>query len=128
MAIVHRYVLVEITQAGALLLDDQQRTVIRTAMGQINLPWTSGQPANLFQALPSLDGNKAIYEITYDDQVTPATAFAQVAAALGIDSLTLQSVIQYTIFGDGEPDAESWKACLQYLREHLEEWEVVEEV
>lgn len=122
MAIQHHYILVQITQAGALLLTEQQRLMIRAAMATLNIPVISTmQPVHAFQARISLDGNSAIYEVHYDDDVTPAQAFASVAAALGLDAAQLQLVIAYTIW-TGSQD-ESAAAAREYLAAHRSEWE-----
>jgi len=118
---IRSYVLVQITEAGALLLTDEQRLLIRAAMETLQIPWNGVQPAELFQARLSLDGNSAIYEITYDSTVLTDQAFAQVAGVLGIDAATLQAVISYEIFGDDE--ASSGDAARAYLAANAVAWE-----
>lgn len=121
MAKIRRYVLVELIEAGALALDAAQRATIRAALRSLQLPWDGRQPCELFQARASLDGNAAIYEITYDSAITPAAAFAAVAAALNMDAQQLLSVIQYTIFGE---DTESSRAaCAAHLVANAADWE-----
>ena len=123
MAKIHRYVLVQLTEAGALALSSEDRTTIRAAMASLNLPWNGQQPAELFQARPSLDGDAAIYELTYDDSTSPAQAFAAVAAALGMEMSALQTAIQYQIFGESADTATSAAEARAYLAANTADWE-----
>lgn len=120
----HHYVRVWITEAGALLLTDGQRDAIRGAMASLNIPWNGVQPAFLFQARLSLEGDQAIYELTYDDATTPEQAFGAAAAALGMSGETLAAVIGYQIFGGPEADqATSAAAARSYLAANRADWE-----
>jgi len=123
MATKHRYILVQITAQGALLLTDKQRDTIRYAMVSLAIPWDGVQPADMFQVRLSNDGNQAIYEIVYNDTTTPEDAFYQVAQALKLPPEVLQSVIGYYIFGDAADYATSRDECAAYLQANNELWE-----
>lgn len=121
MGIKHRYVLVALRE-GAVLTPTQLFS-IRAAVASLTARLENPQPCNLFQARLSLDGRKAIYEITYDEALTPWAAIQVAALAANLTVYDLLAVIEFNIFDESGTAAGSLEACENYIRDHIDEWE-----
>lgn len=116
MAFWHGYVLVELSSDVPPVPSQAARARIRAALRRLNRPWKGIQPARRFQARESLDGRKAIYEITVDD-----LGHALDRALKALPDMAKQ--VHYTFFAYGRTWQESRTDALHYLAEHAKEWE-----
>jgi hypothetical protein len=110
----HRYVLVGL-RPGNTLTPDQSMT-IRAAIAALAAPWDRGQPSEMFQIRLSLDGSKAIYEITYPAEMTAWDALNAAASAVQMSVYDLVLAAEFMIFDENGTLAGS-------LAAHGEEWE-----
>ncbi len=112
----HGYVLVALKGDPPPGLERSARQRIRAALRRQNYLWRGKFPARKFQARASLDGTKALYEVTLDD----------VAKAIRDASRELPDVAEkvtyhfFALYGTWE---DSRREALAYLAANREEWE-----